>query len=35
VPSALHFVEQPLPRNAAGTLLKKQIKEEYATLAKV
>jgi long-chain acyl-CoA synthetase len=35
VPSALHFVAQPLPRNAAGKLLKKQIKEEYATLAKV
>ena len=26
---------KPLPRNAAGKLLKKQIKEEYATLAKV
>jgi len=35
VPSALHLVAQPLPRNAAGKLLKKQIKEEYATLAKV
>lgn len=34
VPSCLHVLAQPLPRNATGKLLKKQIKADYDTLTK-